>query len=59
MPIIGRRMYGAISTEVDLCNDKSEVGLCELTCLLKTGTVKNYEFIGEHNALVYCNLITP
>ena len=40
--------------------DRWEVGLCEFTCPPKNvGTMKAIEVVGNTNALIYCNPITP
>jgi hypothetical protein len=37
-----------------------EVGLCEFNCPpLATGRIKPVEVVGDTNALIYCDLITP
>jgi len=45
-----------LAQEIDLSNNRWDVGQCQLTCpLSKRGRVKNYVIV-ERNALVYCNL---
>ena len=50
-----------LAQRIDLGSiDNWEVGLCEFSCPPpKSGTLKPVEVVGETNALIYCDLITP
>ena len=50
-----------VAQRIDLgWTDNWEVGLCEFSCPPQKKTnVKPIEVIGETNALIYCDLITP
>jgi len=51
-----------LAQRIDLgLTDNWEVGLCEFSCPppQKAPNMKPIEVIGETNALIYCNLITP
>jgi len=50
-----------MAQRIDLgSTDNWEVGLCEFSCPPpKSGTFRPIEVIGEKNALIYCDLITP
>jgi len=51
-----------LAQRIDLgLTDNWEVGLCEFSCPppMRSGNIKPVDVIGETNASVYCDLITP
>jgi len=51
-----------LTRRIDLgSTDNWQVGLCEFSCPppLRSGNIKPVDDIGESNAMVYCDLITP
>ena len=49
-----------VAYEIDLCTDRWEVGLCEFSCPLpNVGTLRTNVIVGERNAMIYCNFISP